>query len=216
MARSSLALAGEALALDPGGRSGRRRRSSEGPATASCLGAEEVGSGCPRSSPTGASWAPVMWRRSCALPVAARVAKPSPRRCPEGRAREDGRGRAAHDRGGISDGGGAGRSLAQPWTLAFDAELRRSEALRAGVPQEPPSRLEPGRPRAFQSRREPEGRGAPFAFLATYTTRLSAEAKAQHLPLGKALQEYAGAEEPRAPAVAADAGPARRRSTAPG
>ena len=33
----------------------------------------------------------------------------------------------------------------------------------------------------------------PFAFLATYTTRLSAEAKAQHLPLGKALQEYAGA-----------------------
>ena len=34
---------------------------------------------------------------------------------------------------------------------------------------------------------------APFAFLATYTTRLSAEAKPQHLPLGKALQEYAGA-----------------------
>ena len=34
---------------------------------------------------------------------------------------------------------------------------------------------------------------APFAFLATYTTRLSAAAKAQHLPLGKALQEYSGA-----------------------
>ncbi len=34
---------------------------------------------------------------------------------------------------------------------------------------------------------------APFAFMATYTTRLSADAKAQHLPLGKALQEYAGA-----------------------
>ena len=33
---------------------------------------------------------------------------------------------------------------------------------------------------------------APFAFLATYTTRLSAEAKPQHLPLSKALQEYAG------------------------
>jgi hypothetical protein len=33
----------------------------------------------------------------------------------------------------------------------------------------------------------------PFAFLATYTTRLSAQAKAQHLPLGKALQEYSGA-----------------------
>src|SRR3982751_1759001 len=35
---------------------------------------------------------------------------------------------------------------------------------------------------------------APFAFLATYTTRLSAQAKAQHLPLGKALAEYAGAK----------------------
>jgi superfamily II DNA or RNA helicase len=34
---------------------------------------------------------------------------------------------------------------------------------------------------------------APFAFLATYTTQLSAHAKAQHLPLGQALREYAGA-----------------------
>jgi superfamily II DNA or RNA helicase len=41
-----------------------------------------------------------------------------------------------------------------------------------------------------ENRRDVE---APFAFLATYTTRLSAAAKAQHLPLGKALQEYAGA-----------------------
>jgi superfamily II DNA or RNA helicase len=34
---------------------------------------------------------------------------------------------------------------------------------------------------------------APFAFLATYTTHLSIAAKAQHLPLGRALQEYSGA-----------------------
>lgn len=33
---------------------------------------------------------------------------------------------------------------------------------------------------------------APFAFLATYTPRLAANAKAQHLPLGEALREYAG------------------------
>jgi hypothetical protein len=33
----------------------------------------------------------------------------------------------------------------------------------------------------------------PFAFLATYTTRLSAQAKAQHLPMGQALRDYAGA-----------------------
>lgn len=34
----------------------------------------------------------------------------------------------------------------------------------------------------------------PFAFLATYTTGLSAEGKARHLPLGRATQEYAGAK----------------------
>ena len=33
---------------------------------------------------------------------------------------------------------------------------------------------------------------APFAFLATYTTQLSAQARAQHVPLGQALREYAG------------------------
>ncbi|MDQ2897647.1 MAG: SNF2-related protein, partial [Actinomycetota bacterium] len=32
---------------------------------------------------------------------------------------------------------------------------------------------------------------APFAFVATYTTRLSKQSKAQHLPLGRALREYA-------------------------
>ena len=34
---------------------------------------------------------------------------------------------------------------------------------------------------------------APFAFLATYTTGLSAHARAQHVPLAQALREYAGA-----------------------
>ena len=41
-----------------------------------------------------------------------------------------------------------------------------------------------------------ENRGdteSPFAFLATYTVRLSAHSKAQHLPLGEALREYEGA-----------------------
>ena len=41
-----------------------------------------------------------------------------------------------------------------------------------------------------ENRRDAE---APFAFMATYTTRLSAQAKAQHVPLGQALREYAGA-----------------------
>src|SRR3981081_4206067 len=42
-----------------------------------------------------------------------------------------------------------------------------------------------------------ENRGdeeAPFAFIATYTTQLSAQGRAQHLPLAEALREYAGAK----------------------
>ena len=34
---------------------------------------------------------------------------------------------------------------------------------------------------------------SPFAFVATYTGRLSAAGRAQHTPLGQALREYAGA-----------------------
>ena len=34
----------------------------------------------------------------------------------------------------------------------------------------------------------------PFAFMATYTTRLSMQSRAQHLPLAEALREYAGAK----------------------
>ena len=41
-----------------------------------------------------------------------------------------------------------------------------------------------------ENRRDPE---LPFAFLVTYTTRLSAQAKAQHVPLSQAMREYAGA-----------------------
>ncbi len=41
-----------------------------------------------------------------------------------------------------------------------------------------------------ETRKDPD---APFAFMATYTHRLSAHATPQHLPLGQALREYAGA-----------------------
>jgi hypothetical protein len=34
---------------------------------------------------------------------------------------------------------------------------------------------------------------SPFAFLATYTSRLSAHGKAQHQPLSQALAEFSGA-----------------------
>ncbi|HQQ69460.1 MAG TPA: DEAD/DEAH box helicase [Alicycliphilus sp.] len=40
-----------------------------------------------------------------------------------------------------------------------------------------------------ENRKDPQ---APFAFLATYTTRLSAHGKAQHVPLSQALKEFSG------------------------
>ncbi|HZK98490.1 MAG TPA: DEAD/DEAH box helicase, partial [Caulobacteraceae bacterium] len=42
-----------------------------------------------------------------------------------------------------------------------------------------------------ENRRDPDH---PFAFMATYTSRLSAQARAQHIPLGQALREYSGPE----------------------
>jgi len=41
-----------------------------------------------------------------------------------------------------------------------------------------------------ENKRDPD---SPFAFMATYTTKLSAQARAQHVPLGQALRDYAGA-----------------------
>ena len=40
-----------------------------------------------------------------------------------------------------------------------------------------------------ENRKDPD---APFAFLATYTARLSAQGKAQHQPLSQALAEFSG------------------------
>jgi len=42
-----------------------------------------------------------------------------------------------------------------------------------------------------ENKRDPDH---PFAFLATYIPKLSAQGRAQHEPLGKALHEYAGAK----------------------
>jgi SNF2 family DNA or RNA helicase len=43
-----------------------------------------------------------------------------------------------------------------------------------------------------ENKRDPE---RPFAFLATFTHRLSSQARPQHLPLAEALRTYAGAKE---------------------
>jgi non-specific serine/threonine protein kinase len=82
------------------------------------------------------------------------------------------------------------------WTeiaQAFRTELAESKAsVQAFLQRKSPTWHLVGRVHfnLAENRRDDE---APFAFLATYTTHLSAEAKAQHLPLGRALREYAGA-----------------------
>jgi non-specific serine/threonine protein kinase len=86
--------------------------------------------------------------------------------------------------------------LADLWRAldaAFDADLARSKlAAQEFLKRRHPAWNLVGRVHfnLAENRKDEE---APFAFLATYTTRLSAAAKAQHLPLGKALQEYSGA-----------------------
>jgi superfamily II DNA or RNA helicase len=84
--------------------------------------------------------------------------------------------------------------LWQAMDAAFDAELAQVKvSVQAFLKSRHPAWNLVGRVHfnLAENRKDEE---APFAFLATYTTRLSAQAKAQHLPLGKALQEYAGAK----------------------
>jgi superfamily II DNA or RNA helicase len=85
------------------------------------------------------------------------------------------------------------RALWQELDAAFRGELAESKAtVQDFLKQRNPAWNLVGRVHfnLAENRRDEE---APFAFLATYTTRLSAHAKAQHLPLGQALREYAGA-----------------------
>jgi non-specific serine/threonine protein kinase len=79
--------------------------------------------------------------------------------------------------------------------LAFDAELADARmSVQAFLKSRNPAWNLVGRVH-FNLAENRKDADCPFAFLATYTTRLSAAAKAQHLPLGKALQEYAGANK---------------------
>jgi len=84
-------------------------------------------------------------------------------------------------------------ALWQEMDAAFDIELAESKCgIQDFLKRRNPAWNLVGRVHfnLAENRKDPD---APFAFLATYTTRLSANAKAQHLPLGKALGEYAGA-----------------------
>ena len=74
----------------------------------------------------------------------------------------------------------------------FDAELAESKL---SLQEHLKTRHQPGTWWAlhFNLAENRKDEDFPFAFLATYTTKLSAAAKAQHLPLGKAMEEYSNA-----------------------
>jgi non-specific serine/threonine protein kinase len=73
------------------------------------------------------------------------------------------------------------------------AEMRRTGGLRRWLTEVNPALQLVGRVtfHLAENKRNPD---APFAFMATYTHRLSAQDKPMHLPLARALQEYAGAK----------------------
>jgi non-specific serine/threonine protein kinase len=84
------------------------------------------------------------------------------------------------------------------WWLELDALVRDEIAHHPGGPQAYLSELNPqwrmvGRVtfHLAENKRDAEH---PFAFLATYIPRLSAQGRVQHEPLGKALKQYAGAK----------------------
>ena len=80
----------------------------------------------------------------------------------------------------------------------------------SGLPEAPQPGVASGRPRPLQSRREPQGRPGAVRVSCDLHDEALINAKAQHLPLGQALSEYAGAANKEAP-LPAPARSARRR-----
>jgi superfamily II DNA or RNA helicase len=161
-----------------------------------CLGADEVGSTLPPELSYWREFAARYVTALCALPGigedsgATKPALPHP-------ADEDLHELAA----GVPPMAGAEyltpAVLADLWRAldaAFDAERAEAKlSVQAFLKSRHPAWNLVGRVHfnLAENRKDDE---APFAFMATYTTRLSTAAKAQHLPLGRALQEYAGAK----------------------
>jgi non-specific serine/threonine protein kinase len=88
------------------------------------------------------------------------------------------------------------------WWADLDALVRDEIRRHAGGPQAYLSDKNPlwrfvGRVTLHlaENKRDPE---YPFAFLATYVSRLSAQGRVQHEPLGRALEQYAGARNRQA------------------
>jgi len=86
-------------------------------------------------------------------------------------------------------------ALLSAWTELVGAYRQEISAWRGSVQAwlESKSQVWSSVGRVFFHLAENKGNpAAPFAFLATYSTRVSGQGRVQHMPLGRALREYAG------------------------
>ena len=82
--------------------------------------------------------------------------------------------------------------------LVFVAEFKTSKSsFREFLHHHYPAWSQVGRI-AFHLAENKQDQQQPFAFLATYVTRLSSQGRAQHVPIGKAFQEFAGSKQNQA------------------
>ena len=183
----------DAPALAPELRRGCRRPSPAAPATGCCSSAPARSARrCPPSSLIGESWAPSSSTPSAPTPDDSPGARAGEAPAPPREQLQALAAAAPPMTGAEYLTAAVLESLWEEMAAAFHDERSRS-GLGA---QDLLRRFSPawnlvGRVHfnLAENRKDDE---APFAFLATYTGRLSAHGKAQHLPLGQALREYAG------------------------
>ena len=158
------------------------------------LASDELGAALPPSLAFGRELAKLFFARLCAIPdleaTRAHLAIPPP----------------ADELAALADAAppmlGAeylsAQVLAEAWS-AIEAEAQRQiDAFTGPVEQylheKSPLWNAVGRVHFHLAENKGDAR-APFAFLATYATKLSKAARVQHAPLGRAIEEYAGAAD---------------------
>src|SRR3984893_1725535 len=185
---------GEALALPPDQSARLEQAFARGSGHGLlCLGADEVGTALP---PILSYWRELATRyvsAVCALPdIGERPGKP-PVPIPAQGELENMASDVPPMTGAEYLTAGVLANLWRAMDTAFDAELAQSAvSVQVFLKARNPAWNLVGRVH-FNLAENRKDEDFPFAFLATYATRLSAAAKAQHMALGKALQDYAGA-----------------------
>ena len=148
---------------------------------------------CLQASPSGARWAGPSSAALCAQPELETAAKRLRVPFPEAEMRRARRRRAAHAGGRVPGHGRARRPVGgHDRRMPRGAGASSTARWRRYLQSQHAAWHVVGRVHFHlaENRADP---AAPFAFLATYSTRLSSRGRPQHRPLGEAIREYAGA-----------------------